>query len=128
MTSLKEVQDFHFEMYEDENGKTWYRLIEPIVYKSHRFNKTATAQPGEISDGATGPATDIVSKSWFTHDHLRKTRKWDDGTECTNYQASWVIYDILMKEKRWFRAGAWFVATLGWGWIIDKITNKEKGR
>lgn len=123
--TLKELESYNFSVCEDENGKIWYVLREDAVYTSHRYKKTATARKGFPSNGASGPAEDVVSKAWFIHDWLRTMFKWDDGTECTNLQASFVLHDILMKENRWFRARTWFVATLGWGWIVD-VFRKDK--
>jgi len=116
MKTLKELSHLDFDIL--PNGM--YELKEPIIYTSRRFNKTCTVPAGYVSDGASGPAMDIVSKSWWVHDWLRDKKKWDDGTDCSNLNASYVIYDILMKENRWIRARTWFVATLFWG-TIKKI-------
>lgn len=116
MKTLKEFSDLHYEPFL-KNGKVWYRLLESIIYTSHRFNETCTVPERDESDGASGPAVDIFSKSWWVHDRLKKVKKWDSGNKCSNWQASWVIYDILMKENRWFRARTWFVATLCWPYI-----------
>ena len=112
--TLKDSTFFHFRMFQDSNGKTWYELLEDITYYSKRHKKWTTVPKGYISDGASGPATDIVSKAWWIHDWLCSKKKWDDGTDCGSWQSSQVIYDILMKEDRWFRARIWFVATLIW--------------
>jgi hypothetical protein len=88
-----------------------YQVVHEIVYRSPRFRKIATVPVGYISDGATG-AEDIASESWFVHDILCARGKWDDGTKCSNWQASWVLHDILLSEGRWFRARTWFIATL----------------
>ena len=66
------------------------------------------------SDGATG-AFDLNSKSWWVHDRLCNTGLFDDGSKCSNLQASTIIYDILKNEGRWFRARTWFAATLLFG-------------
>lgn len=107
-----------------EMGKNKYRLLSPIRYHSKRYNKDITVEEGYVSDGASGPATDIVSESWWVHDKVRGTKKWDDGTECTNLQASYVIYDILKSEGRWFRARSWFIATLIYGEILDRSPSR----
>lgn len=126
MKTLKECNGLDFEMFFDEHGKRWYRLLQPIFYISHRYkNKTVTCPKGMLSDGASGPATDIVSKAWWVHDRLRDKFKWDDGSYCPNLQASWVLHDILMKENRLIRAWTWFIATLLWGYLVDFFTNRR---
>lgn len=107
-----------------------YKNLEEIVYKSERFGKTKTILYGYWSDGATG-AKDISgdhpvfnietgedeekSRGWLVHDGLKEDKTWDDGTKCSNWQASWVIKDILKAEGRWFRDFWWFAGTLAWG-------------
>lgn len=111
-------------------GKKKYKNLEKIVYKSARYGKQKTVEYGYWSDGATG-ACDVSgphpvynreldcdeekSGSWLVHDTLKEDEKWDDGTECTNLQASWVIKDILKSEGRWVRDFWWFASTLVWG-------------
>ena len=92
---------------------------ETFVYYSNRYKKYVTVLKGELSDGASG-AFDINSKSWKVHDVLKKYQVWDDSTKCTNKQASYVIYDILKDEGRWFRARSWYYSTLVWGSIVKK--------
>lgn len=87
-----------------------------IVYYSPRYDKTVTVPEGWGSDGASG-AVDIYSQSWWCHDMLCVTWKWDDGSPCTNLQASKILHDILIDEGRWFRARSWFVAT----WVFGPI-------
>lgn len=126
MKPLKDFDRLDFEMCADADGNTCYRLLSDIVYTSHRYGgKTVTCFAGENFDGATG-ATDIVSKSWFVHDKVCKTHKWDDGTECTNLQRSYILHDILMKEGRWFRAHSWFIATYAWGWLKEWWADEPK--
>jgi hypothetical protein len=83
---------------------------EAFRYRVRRYVKTVTVPLGYPSDGATG-ARDISSMAWWVHDVLCDTGKWDDGTPCTNIQASMVLYDILESEGRWFRKYTWSVAT-----------------
>lgn len=97
------------------NGK--YHLDDKIVYWSLRYRKTCTIEPGFISDGASGPAEDIVSEAWWVHDKLCTTWKWDDGTSVTNWQASTVLHDILRSEGRWFRCWSWRLATWLTGYL-----------
>jgi len=92
------------------NGKG-YKLLREISYVSPRYRRRATVPEGYISDGASGPAEDIVSEAWWVHDILCSSGTFDDGAKCTNWMASWVLHDILLKEGRWFRARSWFVAT-----------------
>lgn len=90
--------------------------VNPVefTYHSKRYGKSITIPYGYVSDGSTG-GVDVYSRSWWVHDKLTDECRWDDGTICTNKQASYVIYDILREEGRWFRARTWFVATLLWG-------------
>jgi hypothetical protein len=90
-----------------------YRLLTPIYYVS-RYGKKVSIPTGRRSDGATG-AWDIISEAWWVHDELCNTGKFDDGTPCTNLQASTILSDILKKEGRWFRARTWFITTLAFG-------------
>ena len=99
--------------------KGTYYNKEEFTYYSARYNKDVTIQEGEMSDGASG-AFDINSKSWVVHDALKKYQVWDDGSECTNHQASYVVYDILKSEGRWFRARSWYYSTLIWGSFVEK--------
>lgn len=88
-----------------------YILDAPIAYWSKRYKKWVKCPIGMRSDGASGPAEDIVSIGWWIHDQLCATECWDDGTPCTGLQRSTVLYDILRSEGRWFRARSWFLAT-----------------
>jgi len=90
-----------------------YQLNTPITYYSPRYKKTITVKP-KIYDGATG-AIDINSASWWVHDQLCNTGKFDDGTKCSNWQASQVLQDILKDEGRWARASYWFWSTWFFG-------------
>lgn len=92
----------------DEGG---YLLFDEIRYLSPRYDKWVTVPAGYISDGASGPAEDIVSEAWWVHDVLCDRWTFDDGSLCTNRQASLVLHDILKSEGRWFRSRSWFLAT-----------------
>lgn len=122
MKSLKDLEPLDFEVL--PGGK--YKLLQPIVYTSHRYNKTITVPAGFVSDGASGPAEDIVSKSWWVHDMLCETKRWDDGSYCSATESSFVIHDILMKENRWFRARTWFCATFLWEYFKEIFGDKGK--
>lgn len=93
---------------------------ETFRYFSPRYQKWVTVEEGEVSDGASGAVDVHNSKSYIVHDVLKKYQKFDDGTKCTNSMASWIIYDILKSEGRWFRARTWFLATLAWGSVVKK--------
>ncbi len=101
-----------------------YKNLKKIVYYSKRYKKTLTVPCGFWSDGATGakdikgphpvrvgPDVFYKSRAWLVHDKLCNLGKWNDGSLCTNWQASMVLHDILAKEGRWFRARSWFVGT-----------------
>lgn len=127
MKTLKEFSTFDFEMFWDENREPWYRLREEVRYISHRYgDRTITCPKGMVSDGASGPAEDIISKSFFIHDRVRTTRKWDNGDKCTNRQASFVLRDILLKEGRYVRACTWWIATFCWGYIVEAAEYLER--
>lgn len=87
-----------------------YRALMPWRYYSPRYKKYVSIVEGMRSDGATG-AMDIESLAWWIHDQLCNTGRWDDGSECTNFQASMVLKDILKHEGRWVRDFWWFALT-----------------
>jgi hypothetical protein len=105
-----------------------YILKEPIVYHSQRYNSWVSLPIGYLSDGATG-AIDLKGKikctykgepfkasmSWWVHDKLCDTGKWDDGSPCTNLQASTVLSDILKAEGHWIRDFWWKISTYLFG-------------
>ncbi len=97
-----------------KRGKIIYVNEEAFGYYSNRYNKTCRVREGFTSDGATG-AMDICTRAWWVHDVLKATGVWDDGTVCTNHQASMVIHDILQEEGNWFRAKTWCGATFIFG-------------
>lgn len=87
-----------------------YVTIRTVSYWSKRYDKYVTIRRNWSFDGATF-AKDINSMSWLVHDVLCYLGHFDDGTECTNLQASLILYDILKSEGRWFRKYTWFLAT-----------------
>ena len=95
-------------------GKAKYFCPQTFTYDSDRYGKSVTVKKDYASDGATG-ASDIYTKSWWVHDVLCDTGKWDDGTLCTNWQASMVLSDILKSEGRNIRSKTWLVATFLFG-------------
>ena len=105
-----------------------YIRLEEFSYFSNRYSKSITVLPGELSDGATG-AMDIDSDSWWVHDKVCATGKWDDGTPINNWQASYVISAILWQEWsiqrpfRGVRAMLWRPAT----WLFGGGKARENG-
>lgn len=85
-------------LYPNSNYK--YILLQDIAWYSKRYKKWVRCKAGMLSDGASG-AMDIESYSWWYHDQLCNTGVWDDGTPCTNWQASQVISRILYEEWKY---------------------------
>ena len=110
-------ESIRFEFHPEIQGKGRYVALNTVTYYSLRYGKSVTVHAGYKSDGASGPAEDIISESWWFHDVLCDTYRWDDGSVCTRWQSSAVIYDILRDEGRWIRAIRWrfwtFFAGLG---------------
>ena len=88
-----------------------YKLLEAFTYYSPRYRKHITVPVGLRSDGASGPAEDITSIAWWTHDRVCGVWMFDDGTGITTHMASTILYDILRSEGRWFRARSWWIST-----------------
>lgn len=96
-----------------------YILTERLYYHSARYNRTVILPVGYPSDGASGPAEDVVSSGWWVHDWFCDGRPWLDGTYTTGWQRSMILHDILIIEGRWCRARTWFCATLAYeGWKL----------
>ena len=95
----------HLNFHYDTDKKT-YVLDDPVSYYSKRYHVMIVAEAGFPSDGASGPAEDIVSLGWWIHDWLCAKNLF------TGWQRSMILHDILLEEGRWFRARSWFVATL----------------
>ena len=93
-------------------GRVRYVLLLPLVYVSPRYGKWVKLPPGYESDGASGPAQDVCSVSWWVHDFMCETQRWGDGSPCSGWQRSMVLHDILLEEGRWFRAFTWSMATV----------------
>jgi len=88
-------------------GKTIkYKCPATIVHWDHKYKKQVTVPKGYYSDGATG-ACDIDSRAWWVHDKLCDYGTFDDGTKCTNWQASMILRRILWDEGFWIRAFTW---------------------
>ena len=97
-------------------------MIIKKEYNSKRYEQWVIVEQGFVSDGATG-AIDIDSKGWWVHDKLCETGIFFDGSECTNWQASMILSDILAEEGRWFRANTWFIMT----WLFGGGRARDKG-
>lgn len=100
-------------------------LRSSLRYYSERYGKSTTAPEGFVMDGATG-ATDILSIGWPIHDWLTDSGlagprnvgcRWDDGTTCSRWQSSTVLFDVLRAEGRWVRAPFWALAT----WLANPL-------
>jgi hypothetical protein len=117
-------------------SKFRYVLYQDVNYKSPRYGKSVTMKRGYKSDGASG-AIDISgpvycmdidtnrilkkSLSWWVHDKLCDRMEWDDGTPCSNRQASMVLRDILKQEGHWVRDYWWFLST----WMFRMIKTRK---
>lgn len=88
-----------------------YTNEHEFTYHSPRYKKSITVEKGFRSDGASGPAIDIYSKSWWVHDKLCRQGYWDDGGPISCWQASRVMADILKSEGRHIRGFYWFWTT-----------------
>ena len=95
-------------------SKIKYYNKKEIRYYSKRYKKWVTVAENYPSDGATF-ACDVYSDGWWVHDKLCDFGLFDDGTRCTNWQASMILSDILRSEGRWCRAIYWTPLTFLFG-------------
>lgn len=100
-----------------------YRNCRQTSYTSPRYGKTVTVEVGFLSDGASGPARDILSMGWLVHDKVCTGWKWDDGTRITRWQAAMILSDILKEEGHGFCARTWKWATF---WTTPLWAKKPK--
>lgn len=105
-------------------AKKPYELLEQVVWRSQRYNRTVTVEPGFRSDGASGPARDILSRAWIVHDKVCTTFRWDDGSPISVWQTSVILNDALAEEGHTFIGPCWGVATyfgigsrFAWKWV-----------
>lgn len=114
----------HIKRVKDGAGRTiGYEVIRDFEYFSKRYSKMVVARVGDpYYDGATG-AIDINSYGWLVHDVLCRDGTFDDGTPCTNLQASTVLSDILADEGRWFRRISWWAST----WLLGGGKARDNG-
>jgi len=89
-------------------------FLKANSWLDEKSGKRLSWPDGYPSDGASGPANDIVSLAWKAHDVLCDRGTWDDCTPCSPRDASRVLKDILMLEGRWFRAYVWGPSTFLW--------------
>ena len=95
--------------------KDGYKLTYPVCYYSKRYWQFIFLPNHFFSDGATWAIDIGSSKSWWIHDKLKKTGKWDSGDVCSNWEASCVLGDILRSEGRYVRSVTWKYSTFVWG-------------
>lgn len=129
--SARLVEHLHFDivirepktLFEKLTGKhhTSYITLEEIKWFSHRYQRWLTVPKGYESDGASGPAIDITSLSWWVHDWACDKKQWDDFTDITPTERSGIIFDLLMAEGRQVRAVYWAAAT----WVWSVTTNNR---
>lgn len=108
------VWDYIDKIKADDGRVLGYRVNRNIAYFSERYKKWIGVEKGDRSDGATG-AKDLNSFGWIIHDELCNDGKFEDGSECVNWQASHVLTDIMKDEGYWFRTRTWFWATWFFG-------------
>ena len=132
---MRVISSVNFSIVED-GGKIWYKLNEPFTYHSARYGKDVTCgdRPKALSDGATN-ACDITSRGWWVHDELCDTGIFDDGTLCSNWQASQILQDIMVEESptkgweryrpssRYWQSKRWFWAT----WLLGGGEARKNG-
>jgi hypothetical protein len=113
---MKESIYSYIEKIKTGSGKVLgYQVIKPKYYFSKRYNKyVAISQHDKPFDGATW-AKDINSFSWLFHDVLKRDKKFEDGSACSNWKAAVILRDILKSEGRWLRCNAWFLGVLIYG-------------
>jgi hypothetical protein len=108
---LRESVHHYVDEIKADNGKTLgYRVRCNVAYYSARYGKWVGVEKGDRSDGATG-AKDLNSFGWLFHDELCNDGTFEDGSMCTNWQASHVLTDIMQAEGFWFRTRSWFLGT-----------------
>lgn len=100
-------------------GKTTfdYVVTNSVTYYCKRYNKFIEVKVSDIFDGATG-AMDIDCFGWLIHDVLKRDKCFQDGSKCSNLQASHILSDILKQQGYNIRARTWFITTLAWGTIV----------
>ena len=105
-----------------ERWNARYLCPREIRYWSPRYRRWITVARAYPSAGATG-ARDIDSRAWWVHDRLCDWPEFDDGSPCTNWQASMILGDILAEDGHWFRRVTWPAAT----WLFGGGRCREVG-
>ena len=92
-----------------------FMMLRDIIYWSQRYKHYIKAPAGFKSDGASGAVDLEGSWSWLMHDVLCDNACWEDGSPLSNWQASWVLRDILSAEGYSVRKFTWFYMTFLFG-------------
>ena len=108
------VWDYVEKIKADDGEVLGYVVLYDVAYYSERYKKWVGVEKGDRSDGATY-AKDINSFGWLFHDELKVCGTFEDGTECTNWQASVILGDLLALSGRWFRRYTWLSTTYVFG-------------
>lgn len=116
------VWDYVEKILTDDGDVLGYKVKEHIGYWSLRYKKWIICEAKDISDGATY-AKDLNSFGWIFHDELCNECIFEDGSPCTNWQASQVLTDIMAIEGFWFRKYSWLWSTFLLGGDEIKETN-----
>ena len=116
-----------------------YTNSTTFTYYSERYDKHITVKGFYRSDGATG-GLDVCHRSFYVHDWLcgnwleagPKPPKglFDDGTKCTNWQASTIHSDILRdcarQEKGFIKIFLYLMSL--WRWPVTFIFGGGQAR
>lgn len=103
--------------------KHWHKVGDTYIndkridYFSPRYKKHVIVELSYKSDGATG-ARDVLTDGWWVHDVLKEFKVFADGSRCSNWKASHILRDILLRDGFYVRANTWFISTLAWGTIV----------
>lgn len=116
------IWDFVIKIKASDETVLGYRVIKNIAYFSKRYKKWIGAEKGDRSDGATY-AKDLNSFGWIFHDELCNDGIFEGGSECSNWQASHVLTDIMKIEGYWFRTRSWFWTT----WLFGGGKARKNG-
>jgi len=109
----------HFRMLNPPVEGKRFELLSPILHYSDRYRKLVFVKAGYMSDGASG-ARDIASQGWWVHDILCDKKAWADGTPCSAWQSSVVLYDIMKSEGYTLSAPAWAFFTFAFQRLIKR--------
>jgi len=108
------VWDYVEKIKSDGGDILGYTVLANLAYYSERYKKWVGVERGDKSDGATY-AKDINSFGWLFHDELKVCGTFEDGTRCSNWQASVILGDLLALQGRWFRRYTWLSTTYVFG-------------